>query len=156
MNFLITGHTSGIGKAIHSHFGGIGLSKSTGFDITKDDISPYLSHDTCFINNAFTIDNPFSQIQLLYKSVATVKKTICIGSNTPYQGVYKTSKDALAIACNDLFLDGYDVTLIKLGKVDTPFQRDYQGKKISIETIIHTIEFILKISERVGEVSIRP
>ena len=35
MNFLITGHTKGIGKAIYDKFGGKGLSKSTGFDISK-------------------------------------------------------------------------------------------------------------------------
>ena len=38
---VITGHTSGIGKALYKKYGGIGLSKTTGFDISKDDIEPY-------------------------------------------------------------------------------------------------------------------
>ena len=33
--FVITGHTSGIGKAIFDKFGGVGLSRATLFDISK-------------------------------------------------------------------------------------------------------------------------
>lgn len=156
MKILITGHTRGIGNALHNHFGGVGLSKSSGFDITTDSILPYLTNDTCFINNAFTIIDPFAQIKLLYESVPIVKKIICIGSNTPYEGIYKTSKDALTVACNDLFLKGHDVTILKFGKVDSPFQDKYHGNKISIDTVIKTVEFVLNIPERVGTVSIRP
>jgi len=156
MKIVITGHTRGIGKALHNHFGGLGLSKSSGFDIVTDNILPHLDTDTCFINNAFTMVDPFAQIKLLYESIQIVKKVICIGSNTPYDGIYKTSKDALSVACNDLFLKGHNVTLLKFGKVDTPFQDKYKGNKISIETVINTVEFVLKIPERVGTVSIRP
>jgi hypothetical protein len=156
MKIVITGHTSGIGKAIHSQFGGTGLSRSTGFDITKDSILPYIDTDTCFINNAFTLDDPYAQVRLLYESFEIAKKVICIGSNTPYIGVYKTSKDALSMACSDLFLEGYDITVLKFGKVDTPFQDKYYGDKISINTIIKTLEFVLSTEERVGEISIRP
>jgi hypothetical protein len=156
MKIVITGHTSGIGKYIHSHLGGVGLSKSQGFDITKDSIIPYIDNDTCFINNAFTYDDPFAQIRLLYESYTVAKKVICIGSNTPYEGIYKTSKDALSIACKDLFLKGHDVTVLKFGKVDTPFQDKYFGNKITVDTVVKTIDFVLTIPERVGEISIRP
>jgi hypothetical protein len=156
MKIVITGHTSGIGKAIYSQFGGIGLSRSTGFDITKDSILPYIDNDTCFINNAFTLDDPYAQIRLLYESFKVVKKVICIGSNTPYTGIYKTSKDALNVACTDLFLEGHDVTVLKFGKVDTPYQNKYYGDKISIDTVIKTLDFVLSTNERVGAISIRP
>lgn len=156
MKFLITGHTSGIGKALYEHFGGIGLSRSSGFDITTDSILPYIDGDTCFINNAFTMTNPFAQINLLYESVPIAKKVICIGSNTPFEGLYKTSKDALSIACNDLFLKGHDVSLLNFGKVDSPYQDKYQGNKVSIETVIKAVEFVLTASSRVGIISIRP
>jgi hypothetical protein len=156
MEFLITGHTSGIGKALFQHFGGVGLSKSTGFDITTDNILPYLNKDTCFINNAFTIDDPFAQVKLLYDSVSIVKQVICIGSNTPYEGIYKTSKDALTVACNDLFLKGHNVTILNFGKVDTPFQDKYHYNKISTNTVIKTVDFVINMQERVGTVSIRP
>lgn len=156
MNFVITGHTQGIGKAIFNKFGGTGLSKSTGFNIVTDSIVPYLNNQTIFINNAFTLENPFSQIRLLYESVEICKQVICIGSNTRYEGIYKTSKDALSVACNDLFYKGFNVTNIKLGKVDTPYQDNYAGEKISLNTVIETIDFILKINERINEISIRP
>lgn len=156
MNFVITGHTQGIGKAIFNKYGGIGLSKSTGFNIEHDSIVPYLDNQTIFVNNAYTLKNPFSQIRLLYESVDLCKHVICIGSNSRYEGIYKTSKDALSIACTDLFYKGYNVTNIKFGKVDTPFQNIYTGEKISLNTVVETIDFILKINERVSEISIRP
>jgi hypothetical protein len=156
MKIVITGHTSGIGKAIYDRFSGIGLSRSTGFDITKDSILPYIDTDTCFINNAFTLADPYAQVRLLYESFEIAKKVICIGSNTPYVGVYKTSKDALSIACDDLFLEGYDVTVLKFGKVDSPYQDKYYGNKISTNTIVKTLEFIFNTDERVGTISIRP
>lgn len=156
MKFVITGHTSGIGKAIFENYGGVGLSKSTGFNIITDDIVPYLDSETIFINNAFTLTQPFSQIRLLYDSVKICRKVICIGSNTRIEGIYKTTKDALNIACQDLFYNGYNVTNIRLGKVDTPYQQNYYGKKISINTVIKTIDFILSINERINEISIRP
>lgn len=156
MKFVITGHTSGIGKAIYEQFGGLGLSKSFGFDITKDSIIPFIDQNTCFINNAFTVEDPFAQTKLLYESYKIAKKVICIGSNTPYAGMYKTSKDSLSTACNDLFLEGYDITILKFGKVDTPYQDKYHGDKISISTIVKTLEFVLNTPERIGEISIRP
>jgi hypothetical protein len=156
MKIVITGHTSGIGKAIYAQFGGIGLSRSTGFDITKDSILTYIDTETCFINNAFTWSDPYAQVRLLYESYKIAKKVICISSNTPYVGVYKTSKDALNNACNDLFLEGYDVTVLKFGKVDTPYQDKYYGDKISTSTVINTLEFVFSTEERVGTISIRP
>jgi hypothetical protein len=156
MNILITGHTSGIGKILYDKFGGTGLSRSTGFDITKDSIIPYIEPDTIFINNAYNSKDPFAQTRLLYETYSLAKHVICIGSNSPYEGIYKTSKNSLEIACNDLFYKGYNVTNIKLGKVDTPFQDNYSGDKISKETIIKTFEFIFSIRERINEISIRP
>lgn len=156
MNCVITGHTRGIGKAIFEKYGGIGLSRSNGFDIVNNSIIPYIDKDSIFINNAFTMSDPFAQIRLLYESIDKCKHVICIGSNTKYQGIYKTSKDALNLACNDLFLQGYNVTNIKLGKTDTPFQKDYNGDKISIKSIIQTLDYIFSIEERINEISIRP
>lgn len=156
MNFVITGHTSGIGKAIYEKYGGIGLSKSTGFDITVDNILPYVNSETVFINNAYTLQEPFAQVRLLYETYKLVNRVICIGSNTPYEGIYKTSKDALATACADLFAAGVNVTNLKFGKVDTPFQKLYNGSKISIITVVNTVDFVLSTPERIHEISIRP
>jgi hypothetical protein len=156
MNFVITGHTSGIGKALYDHFGGTGLSRSTGFDIIKDNILPFIDKDTVFINNAYTSISPHAQTILLLDTYNVAKHVICIGSNTVYDGVYKDAKDHLANTVTELFYEGHNVTNIKLGKVDTPFQDKYFGDKISLNTVINTIEFILSTSERIHEISIRP
>lgn len=156
MNFVITGHTSGIGKALYDHFGGIGLSRSTGFDIIKDNILPFIDKDTVFINNAYTSISPDAQTILLLDTYNVAKHVICIGSNTIYDGVYKDAKDHLANIVTELFYKGHNVTNIKLGKVDTPFQDKYYGDKISLNTVINTIEFILSTRERIHEISIRP
>lgn len=156
INFVITGHTRGIGKAIFDKFGGIGLSRATGFNIVTDSVLPYLTPDTIFINNAFDILDPYAQIRLLYESYGITKQVICIGSNTPYGGIYKTSKDALAVACTDLFYAGHNVTNLRFGKVDTPFQDSYHGSKICTQTVVNTIDYILSIPERIQEISIRP
>lgn len=156
INFVITGHTSGIGKAIFDKFGGIGLSRSTGFNILTDSIISHITPDTIFINNAFDILDPYAQIRLLYESYQVAKQVICIGSNTPYSGIYKTSKDALSVACTDLFYAGYNVTNLRFGKVDTPFQDSYHGSKISTQTVVNTIDYILNTPERIQDISIRP
>ena len=156
MNFVITGHTSGIGKAIYKKYGGLGLSKSTGFDIVTDDIRPYIDKDTVFINNAFTLRQPNAQTKMLLETYDIAKQVICIGSNTIYPGEYKDAKQYLSDTLTELFYEGHNVTNIKLGKVDTPFQKDYEGDKISLDTVVNTIEFILNIKERVHEISIRP
>jgi|TARA_B110000503_G_C7152159_1_gene415690 hypothetical protein len=156
MKIVITGHTQGIGKAIFEKYGGIGLSRSTGFDITKDNILPFIDKDTVFINNAYTSILPHAQTMLLLDTYNVAKHVICIGSNTIYNGVYKDAKDHLANTVTELFYEGYNVTNVKLGKVDTPFQNEYHRDKISLNTVINTIEFILATRERIHEISIRP
>ncbi len=96
MNLLITGHTSGIGKCIYDRYGGVGLSRSTGFDITKDNIEPYVNSETVFINNAYTFSDPYAQLRMLNQAL-NAKKIICIGTNSQYTGIYKDSKEQLKI-----------------------------------------------------------
>ena len=73
MNFLITGHTKGIGKAIYDKFGGKGLSKSTGFDISKDSIKYHLQDVDVFVNNAYDNNNPWAQTKILYETLQVKK-----------------------------------------------------------------------------------
>jgi len=66
MKYAVTGHTYGIGKALHQRVGGLGFSKSTGYDICD----PYARRkiiNACkdvdvFINNA---PADFGQSELL-------------------------------------------------------------------------------------------
>ena len=159
MKFLITGHTSGIGKAIFDKFGGIGLSRQTLFDISKHDIKPYLKDCDIFINNAFSDQNPWAQTNLVYE--AKEIKQIVIGSNTTDQTKhkphpYQSAKLALENSCNQLFYLGHDITLIKLGWVDTPRTKEVIDKKIDVDYVVNLIEWILKQPYRIKEITVVP
>ena len=166
MNFLTTGHTSGIGKAIYNHFGGKGLSRSTGFDITKNNILPHLDGIDVFVNNAYSRVVPLAQTKILYKSLS-VPKIICIGSNATVKttkkynpddkqlpNTYEYAKLALENSCDHLFYQNYDITLIKPGYVDTPVVEYITKSKLSTNDIIETVEWILFQSFRVKEITI--
>ena len=157
MEMVITGHTSGIGKYIYEHYSGVGLSRATGFDITKDDISPYITTQTTFINNAWAYNDPWAQGRMLKQSLHA-KKIICIGTNSQYHGVYTESKNVLKNTCHNLFCEGYDVTYLALGKVDTPFTDKYHPNDLVINKayIIQCIEFILSSAYRIEILSVRP
>ena len=159
---VITGHTSGIGKVLHNHFGGVGLSKSTGFDISKDDINPYLEGCGLFINNAYTHDAPYAQIDLAVECKNI--KQIVVGSllsdsvnDTRLKGrflQYTTAKSALEATCHQLFVGGYNITLIKPGHVDTPMISQMKYKKIDPKYIIKVVQYILDSDPvRIKEVS---
>lgn len=69
----ITGHTAGIGRGLYEHFKNksneyeiIGLSRSNGFDITKniDEVIESVLPTDCFVSNAFA---GFSNVELLYR-----------------------------------------------------------------------------------------
>lgn len=159
MKIVITGHTSGIGKYIYEMYGRdvIGLSRSTGFDITKDDVSKYITQDTVFINNAFTYDDVYAQARILDQSVAA-SKIICIGTNSQWDGIYKIAKDHLKEKCLDYFLEGKDVTYLALGKVDTPYTQEYhpENEVINKEYLQECIEFIINSPYRIETLSVRP
>lgn len=158
MSLLITGHTSGIGKYIYEKFGGVGLSKSNGFDITINDITPWIDSDTIFINNAFTLSAPLAQITMLHQTATCAKKVICIGTNSQYEGIYKDAKDELQSVCSSYFRMGKDVTYLALGKVDTPYTQlcHPNDPVISKEEIISYIEFIMSSKNRIEIFSVRP
>ena len=66
MKYAVTGHTYGIGQALHRKLGGLGFSRSTGYDICDPAVRRSII-DTCsdvdvFINNA---PAGFGQSQLL-------------------------------------------------------------------------------------------
>ena len=84
MKCVVTGHTSGIGKAIYQHFENkgyevIGLSRSNGYDISMDqDKIIELSKDCdIFVNNAYSGN---CQTELLLKLHDKVKSMIVVGS----------------------------------------------------------------------------
>jgi hypothetical protein len=155
-NIVTTGHTSGIGKYLFEYYGGVGLSKSQGFDICKDDITRHVNNETIFFNNAYTLQCSEAQSKMLIETVGICKKIICIGTNTENKGVYRDSKLRLEDLCKKYFEKGYDVTYLALGKVDTPFLENCDHRKISKEYVVECVDFILRSPYRIEKISVRP
>ncbi len=157
MNLIITGHTSGIGKYIYEKYGGVGLSRTTGFDITKDNISQYITPQTIFINNAFAFHDLDAQSNILDQAI-NASKIICIGTNSQWEGVYKDAKERLKQKCHKYFLEGKDITYLALGKVDTPYMQKLHPDDnfIDKEYLMNCIEFILNSKYRIEILSVRP
>ena len=157
MELVITGHTSGIGKYIYEKHKGIGLSRATGFDITKDNISQYITSQTIFINNAFSFDNVEAQSKILDQAI-NASKIICIGTNSQWKGDYKDAKERLKQKCHKYFLEGKNITYLALGKVDTPYTQKFHpdDNVINKEYLLNCIEFILNSEYRIEILSVRP
>ncbi len=66
MKYAVTGHTYGIGQRLHERVGGLGFSKSTGYDITNPEVRQEIIKNCkdidVFINNA---PADFGQSELL-------------------------------------------------------------------------------------------
>jgi len=148
MNIGITGHTSGIGKAIAEWFSErghtiVGFSRSTGHDLSKPDMTRQiaLSSDNIdvFVNNAFF---RMGQVDLLYHLYDRWKddpsKTILtISSNTGdvtknYKHPYAVFKIALDEAVAQLQNTNPACRIMNLrpGYVDTPMVAHVSAKKL--------------------------
>jgi hypothetical protein len=84
MKVAITGHTSGIGKAVYEHFQSkgwevVGMSRTNGYHIIDDQEKIIEQAADCdlFINNANDRDGQLSLLKALYKKVP---KIITMGS----------------------------------------------------------------------------
>lgn len=113
---IVTGHSKGIGKVIFENFeNSVGFSRSNNFDITdkKDRTSIITKSENhkLFINNAFSYDDPFAQVNLLYEFWEVYKNTdkfiINISSDVTneyinFKSKYSSSKHALNEASNQL------------------------------------------------------
>ena len=133
MKIVITGHTSGLGKALYNFLVEqghtvVGLSRSEGFDLNKNLDMFLLDGWNVYINNAYS---GFNQVELLYKLFELNQNRECqiinIGSvsadgNKDQVNEYAVHKAALDKACNQLQLIDTDckVVQVKLGRMDTP------------------------------------
>ena len=133
MKIVITGHTSGLGKALHNFLVEqghtvVGLSRSEGFDLDKNLDMFLLDGWDVYINNAYC---GFKQVELLYALFENNQNRNCqiinIGSvsadgNKDQVNEYAVHKAALDKACNQLQLIDTDckVAQVKLGRMDTP------------------------------------
>lgn len=156
MKIVITGHTSGLGKAIYDRFEKkhqvVGLSRSTGHDLSSN-IRPFLIDDfDIYVNNAYY---NYSQTDLLYRLFDRNKYRDCtiinIGSvsadgNKDTVNEYAVHKAALEKACTQLQLIDSDCRVIhlKLGRMNTPMTEDRNMyPRMNTEYVAETIEWMI-------------
>jgi NADP-dependent 3-hydroxy acid dehydrogenase YdfG len=155
MKIAVTGHTSGIGKAIADRFTAeghtvTGFSRATGHDLSDPNM-PFkiageaASHDV-FVNSAYSHQLGFAQTTLLYAIrdfwQNNASKTIINVSSVASDGIalrrefYCIHKAALDKACEQLSRASYCRVLnIKPGYVDTPMVKVPDVSKMLPEDI---------------------
>ena len=176
---IITGHTSGIGKAIYDKFKEIscreivGMSRSNGYDIDKDfdKIVKEASGCELFINNAY---RDSQQLKLVEALKDKVDMMVVMGSVSRFYPEliptqYVHDKQVLAEACRLISLNPNGIPLLHLdlGFIEgttieendpTAFVSDYNTSKDDIvDTIIfwaqkpsiRQIEFRWKLTSKV-------
>lgn len=166
MIIAVTGHTSGIGKAVSERYNIVGFSRSNGYDITKDKqrIVQDSKHCDIFINNA---QNGFHQTELLYDISKEFKgKIINIGSiskdwvKPPRKMLsikeYSVQKLSLAVANDQLFWEGVDTCILNLGYVDTPMVRRQKFAKFSTDEVVDLIDWVIRSPHKVKELTVWP
>lgn len=163
MKYAITGHTSGVGKALYDHYfpNAVGFSRSNGYDISKDKENIIKQSVDCdvFINNAH---ESFFQIELLYELSKTFKgKIINISSNSGdgiknYSHMYAIQKNALDKANEQLYYQGVNTTNLRFGWIDTPKVQDVEETKMSTKYCISIVDWLLEQPHRVKEITITP
>lgn len=146
MKIAITGHTSGLGKALFDHWSAdhevVGLSRSTGHDISKhpDQIIATVSDCDLFFNNAHC---GICQAKLL-SALAGKLPIITSGSmGADYAHVdnqyYKDKKTLEVIYKTLVKKTQRPLLLLKMGYLE-----NYQGKQmIPYQAIIDAVEFWL-------------
>lgn len=156
MKIVITGHTSGLGKALYDSLSErhdvLGLSRQNGYDLSVD-LYPFLVDNfDVYINNAY---HGYAQVDLLYQMFDKNKYRKCtiinIGSvsadgNRDSVNEYAVHKSALEKACSQLQLIDSEckVVHLKLGRMNTPMtdhKKDYP--RMDTAHIANTIEWIM-------------
>ncbi len=153
MKIVITGTTSGLGKACKEQFSMYEIEELNRPEYDLDiDLDAYVKTDfDVYINNAYS---NYKQVELLYKLFEANKhrkcKIINVGSvcaDKTYDRVYTYAihKNALSEACLQLQqIDSYcKVIHLKLGRMDTPMTSHRDGPKIEPAIIAGYIENVL-------------
>ena len=181
-NIFVTGHTSGIGKAIYDHLDSQGYhveggSRSNNWDITKDTTANYIKDKfDVLINNAYHSDGQVKLLKNVYNGWQKKKKTIInIGSwhkdhlsGRPFSSLnYNVDKKALEtysfwIAAND---DTCRSMMYNVGFVDTPTSRKHMAgwseekqkevltRCMDPKVIARTIQFMIENEYNIKELT---
>ena len=160
LTVAITGHTSGIGRALAKHLianghGVLGFSRSTGHDISLEparrDIIDCSANADVFINNAY---HQYAQVNLLYELHSRFSGSgmlvVNIGSNSsdgikPHPWHYSVHKAALDKAAEQLSYQKVTckVSNLRLGYVDVPRVADIVANKLPTGTVCAALDFII-------------
>jgi len=160
MKIAITGHTSGIGKALFDYFVSytpIGFSRSNGFNINYVDdrkkiVNQCIECDV-FINNAYSegSNSQLDMLQEMYNEWQSKDKLIINISSRitdfvlppdSQERLYQTHKKDQDTFCLGKIRSPHVVNL-KLGMVDTPRVRSYNHNKLSVEDVVKIVSFVL-------------
>jgi len=159
----ITGHTSGLGKALFNHWSNAGhnltgFSLSNGFNIDTDIEKIANVEFDIFINNAYS---KYQQVELLYMLYEKNKDRKCtiinIGSASSDGNVdrikpYAIEKLALEKACLQLQFNTSicKILLIKPGRMQTLMAAHSNSKKIELSYMISTIDWLIAQPENIA------
>ena len=163
MKISITGHTSGLGKALFNHWSNAGhnltgFSLSNGFNIDTDIEKIANVEFDIFINNAYS---KYQQVELLYMLYEKNKDRKCtiinIGSassdgNVDRTKPYAIEKLALEKACLQLQFNTSicKILLIKPGRMQTLMAAHSNSKKIELSYMISTIDWLIAQPENIA------
>ena len=149
MKCVITGHTTGLGKAMFEHFQSlgwevIGLSRQTGHDLTTDlgKVVEIANTADLFINNANVDRAQFDLLNAVNKNV----KQIVLGSvagefNQQLQSDYSQHKADLAQRCRELsLLPATELLHIQISMLEDAVNGDVL---IKYKEVINVIDFWL-------------
>lgn len=161
MKIAITGHTSGIGKALFNYFVSytpMGFSRSNGHNINhvedrKKIINQSIDCDV-FINNAYSdgINSQLYLLQEIHSAWATKDKLIINISSritdfvlppSSTDRLYQTHKKDQDTFCLGKITSPQIVNL-KLGMVDTPRVSMHNCNKLTDKDIVRIVSFVLE------------
>lgn len=142
MKYFITGTRRGLGKALEEKYGNCD-------SLEECDIFINCKHEG------------FSQIEMLYKSAELNKKIINIGSNSgdgikKHRHLYAIEKSALDKANEQLFYQGVNTTVLRLGYFDSERVSHIKEPKMSLEYVVNLVDWVLEQPHRIKDLTILP
>jgi len=144
MKIAITGHTSGLGQAIFDYFSKdhevIGLSRSTGYDISTDRIVDAITECDLFFNNAHCDTAQGKLLMKLYDKIPIVTSGSMGADYLHLKNKYYQDKKIIEIIHKKLSKKRtHPLLLLKMGYLE-----NYQTRRhISYAEVIKSVEFWL-------------
>lgn len=179
MRVIVTGHTSGIGKAFFDFYNEKGynvqgVSRSNGFDVSNPTvrcnlIAHVIQNCDLFINNAYSDDAQLKMMKLIdpYWKNDTSKTHVVIGSRAAdipisSEKYNRNKKNIDAAAIEMQKTAAYKLMIVKPGRVDTPGLKRVRKSAIPkpmIETdaLVRLTDYLIQFNEiNVMSVTLEP